>query len=204
LAKKKLRTIVNYTDLPLEHLLDSADQGTDSACALLCGAYIENATGDLLQKTMIDDERARYLLNDFNGFLSSASARNSLCYCLGLIDKAVYDTAKHIAVIRNIFAHSHVPIGFDHKPVADECNRLQAFLVHTESGRPEILRGDKLKDVLKNRRRKLVLATGWALISISTAIYISKAPPKMGHYRRIYFNYEDHSQGAAVLVFGEQ
>jgi hypothetical protein len=69
--------IVSFDDLPLSALYRTVDEGTDLACELLCGAYIENATGQLLQKVMIDHPRTGQLLNDDNGLLKRSE--NRLC-----------------------------------------------------------------------------------------------------------------------------
>jgi DNA-binding MltR family transcriptional regulator len=200
-ARQK-RTIVKFDELPLLALYRTADEGTDLECALMCGAYIENATGQLLEKVMIDHTRSDYLLNDDNGILSSSGARSSLCFCLGLIDKETYDNARRIAYIRNKFAHSHVPIGFDHKSIVDECNALQAFFVRDvtdkTSRRPKELSTDELKELFKNRRRKLVFCTAWTSLSIGIPWSANRKPtgPPLG---RVWQNITDLSQPKASL-----
>jgi hypothetical protein len=88
------RRIIRQHELELYALANTMVEGTDAACALICGAYIENAMGGLLEKAMIDDEKANGengLLNDPRGMLSSAGARTDMAYCLGLIDRTTYN-----------------------------------------------------------------------------------------------------------------
>jgi DNA-binding MltR family transcriptional regulator len=194
--------IVSPDDLPLGPLYKAANEGTDLACALMCGAYVENMTGQLLQKVMIEHARSDYLLNDDNGFLSSAGSRSSLCFGLGLIDTETYHNTKRIAKIRNKFAHSHVPIGFDHKSIVDECNALQAFFVRDvtdkTSRRPKELSADELKELFKNRRRKLVFCTAWTSLSIGIPWSANRKPtgPPLG---RVWQNITDLSQPKASI-----
>ena len=162
--------------------------GTDLACALVCGAYIENATGALLEACMIDDPKANGpngLLNDPKGILSTASARADMCFCLGFIGATTHNNAKGIAGIRNLFAHSHVPLDFDNEHIRAACNELHVALADPGSARRTpgnalgVLSGqhrplpsldrETTERVLSFPRQRFVLATCWTLFGLRYA-----------------------------------
>src|SRR4051812_2006147 len=108
MAKKRVRRTVHMEDLVPSAVINSMKDGTDLACALICGAFIENTTGSLLERHMIEDDAVTGPAGILNGpmaVLGTASARSDLCYCLGLIDRVAHANAKLIAKIRNQFAH---------------------------------------------------------------------------------------------------
>jgi hypothetical protein len=149
-------------------------EGTDIACALVGGAYIENATGALLERTMINDPAANGpngVLNDPKGILSAAGPRADMCYCLGLIDKTTHNNAKQIASVRNRFAHSHVPIAFNDEEIKSMCEPLVAWLGDSTTGSPRPLDRKTSEKILSDPRRKFVLATCWTLLEIQKATF---------------------------------
>jgi DNA-binding MltR family transcriptional regulator len=50
-----------------------------------------------------------------------------LAYCLGLINKAVYQDIIRVAEIRNMFAHKHLALDFGDNTVGKACDELQAW-----------------------------------------------------------------------------
>jgi hypothetical protein len=123
--------------VPFEELGDGGDfmQHVDSAlsCALVAGAYIENALGSLLVAALIDGATSHNLLNNPKDILSTYSSRADLCYCMGLIPKEVYNNARTIGTIRNRFAHSHVALDFLDEEVVRLCNQLQLMEVRDQT-----------------------------------------------------------------------
>lgn len=184
---KKQRRVVPLEELVPRALIESMRDGTDLACALIGGAYIENAAGSLLEKIMVDAPEANGpngILNDHKGILGTASARIEMCFCLGLIDRATRKNAKTIAQIRNMFAHSHVPVGFSNAPVRRECENLQAQLSDPEDAkvfagmvgglsipvRPiKPLDPATARQILSNPRRRFVFAACWTFLVLHQA-----------------------------------
>src|SRR5438270_253669 len=107
MSNKKKRRVIPLDELAGGPLMESATEGTELACALIAGAYIENALGSLLAEVLIPGEVSERLLNDPLAILSTASGRADMCYCLGMIGETTYKNAKRVATIRNHFAHSH-------------------------------------------------------------------------------------------------
>lgn len=52
------------------------------------------------------------------------SSRSDTCYCLGLVDKRLYQDLLVIAEIRNQFAHHHLALSFAVPEVVQQCEKL--------------------------------------------------------------------------------
>jgi DNA-binding MltR family transcriptional regulator len=192
MAKKRTRRTVHMEELVPSVVINSMKDGTDLACALICGAYIENATGSLLERHMIDDAAVSGSTGILNGpmaALSTASARTDLCFCLGLIDRVTYTNAKIIAKVRNQFAHSTTPLDFNDDHVQDECSKLHVMLgdpsdvgvyagqlgALAQSFKPiKPLDQKTTERLLAVARRRLVLGTCWTLVVLQQAVYAAK------------------------------
>ncbi len=135
MGKKGKRQITPLEKLGFSDLVNLATDGPDISCVVTAATYIENALGGLLLSVLLDGQTTDELLNSPLSGLSSAYGRSSLCYCLGLIDKVTYTNAKQIAVIRNKFAHSPVPLDFGNDTIKKECTALQTPALFKE-GRP--------------------------------------------------------------------
>jgi DNA-binding MltR family transcriptional regulator len=95
------------------------------ACALIATAFIENALMTLLTNFFVDRSSST-VDNMFKpaGLLGDLSKSASLAYCLGFINKTMYENARAIGDIRNFFAHSHDFIDFDHPDLKEPLKRL--------------------------------------------------------------------------------
>ena len=58
------------------------------------------------------------------GPLSTFKAKVDIAFALGLYDRKIRKDLHTVRRIRNKFAHSSEPMGFDHNQVADECRKL--------------------------------------------------------------------------------
>jgi hypothetical protein len=171
-SKKAKRRVVPLHELPPLPMGQTAREGTDLACALTCAAYIENATGSLLESALIADPLVsgpNGHLNDHKGMLAAAGPRADMCYCLGLIDKLTWKNAKQIAYIRNKFAHSHAPLSFASPEIMALCEDLRLWLFDETTGRP--LADEKMNRILNAPRIHFVLTACAAFLQIMVAVY---------------------------------
>jgi DNA-binding MltR family transcriptional regulator len=165
---EKKRRVVPIDELNLRVLVESATEGTELACALIAGAFIEQALGNLLAAVMIPENESDGLLK---GVLGTAAARANISYCLGLIDETTWENAKTIAEVRNQFAHSHTPVGFADPQIRELCNRLvEPPLIHKD-GTP--VDAKTSKGILEKPRQKFVTAAQATFVSILVEAWAS-------------------------------
>jgi hypothetical protein len=100
---------------------------SDRATAVLFGSFVETALEKLLLSLMRPnlnaDERTK--LFGFEGLFGTFSSKIIGGYALKVIGPVTYADLNLIKLLRNEFAHSRVPIGFDTLEVKDICDRLQ-------------------------------------------------------------------------------
>lgn len=199
MAKKSKRRVVPFDELR-GRLAESATEGPELACALVAGAFIENAAGNLLENVMIPGQVSDGLLNNPLGILSTASGRADMCYCLGLVDKKTYENAKQVAKIRNLFAHGHDAIGFDNKEVKRLCDSLVAPALVDRHDQP--IDAESSKKILAIPRQKLV-ATALASFGYFRIAYVYRKPcAPVDHNVRCVVS-EDKSSVIGSLFFNE-
>jgi hypothetical protein len=201
MSKKPKRRIVPLDDLGGGELVESATKGTDLACALVAGAYIENATGNLLAKVLIPGAVSHGLLNNPLGILSTAGGRADMCYCLGLIDKTTYDNAKQIAKVRNQFAHSHTSIDFDNKEVKKLCESLTPPPLVDRTDKP--VAAELAKRMLARQRPRLVTTALATFIYITVACVYSDGLNPVNHSVRCLLSEDASSPIGTVVSFNE-
>jgi DNA-binding MltR family transcriptional regulator len=172
-VSKKKRQIIPLEKLYGNVLAESATEGTDLSCALTNAAYIENALGSLLTSVLIKEETSEGLLNDPFGILGSASARANMCYCLGLIDEGTHENAKKIAKIRNLFAHSHVPIDFGQDDVTKLCKELKPPVL-VDPQKNKVLNQHESAKLLSTARQTFVASSIGTFLAIEAAAWNRK------------------------------
>ena len=80
---------------------------SDRACAIVCGAFLDNLIQELLLEFLCKDSKTQdNKLFSQNGPLATFSSKILLVYRLGLISKYEYDCLNLIRKIRNNFAHN--------------------------------------------------------------------------------------------------
>jgi DNA-binding MltR family transcriptional regulator len=57
--------------------------------------------------------------------LGNAGAQNDVAYSLGLTSKLMHKNISIVFDVRNLFAHSHRPLEFSSKRVAEECDKIE-------------------------------------------------------------------------------
>ncbi len=119
------RSIPNIEQLGAEtqHLFDAINAESPLGCALIVGASIERAVLALVGKYLVDGDTAKGMLSE-NSVLGTFAYCSKIAYCLGLISKGMFQNINRIGHIRNIFAHSNIPIDFNEPGVVEVCNRL--------------------------------------------------------------------------------
>lgn len=106
-----------------QHLFEATNAESPLGCALIVGASIERAVLALVGKYFVDGDTAKGMLGE-NGVLGTFASSSKIAYCLGLISKGMFQNINRIGHIRNIFAHSNIPVDFDNPGVVEVCNRL--------------------------------------------------------------------------------
>jgi DNA-binding MltR family transcriptional regulator len=201
MAKKIKRSVVPLDELHGTQLIETATKGTELACALIAGAYIENALGWLLTDVLIKNPISESILNEPSGILSAAAGRANICFCLGLIDETVYKNAKKIAQIRNQFAHSHQEIDFRNDQIIILCDELIIPEMVDENDKPidPIIRATLLAKI----RGKFTLTAVSTFVSIMIASKLRKGLNTMKHHVRCSVKGDDLSFIKAVILFDE-
>ena len=127
---KNLRALMKG-EPTIEHLeaLESElyASGSDRATAVMLASFLEDHLGRLLKSAM----RHPLSLTESNdifehrGPLASFDSRIIMAYALNLIGPKTRSDLKLIKSLRNAFAHSRMPFGFQAPEVRAVCNKLQ-------------------------------------------------------------------------------
>jgi DNA-binding MltR family transcriptional regulator len=129
-SEKKITTSAStpgFADLgaSVGHMNQAVNKEADYPCILVCASFLEKALGALLLTHFIDCTTAEAMLDPCGQRpLATFRARTDLAYCLGLISKGAFNNLNLVREVRNLCAHSHELIGFDHPDIAAVCNRL--------------------------------------------------------------------------------
>jgi len=97
---------------------------SDLACVLIISSFLDQCLVSLLSNYFIQSKVADTLLDPTKGIIGTISSRNSLCYCLGLISKTLYENLRIVIEIRNLFAHSHLKMDFSNGEISKRCFKL--------------------------------------------------------------------------------
>lgn len=104
--------------------LDVLNGESDLSAVLVATSYISACLGTLLNGFLLKSSVSTELLDGKAGLLGSFNSRSNACYCLGLINKLLYQDLLVIAEIRNEFAHHHLALSFAVPEVALLCEKL--------------------------------------------------------------------------------
>jgi hypothetical protein len=113
-----------------KHFYDVINKEPDLVCALVATSYLEYALGSLLKRHFVEGEIATKVLE---GCLSTFANRYDSAYALGLITKSIHGNLKIIGEIRNLFAHTYLPISFDDSEVVEMVNRFVPFTLSSRT-----------------------------------------------------------------------
>lgn len=106
----------------LNRMLDEMDE---RGLVLSLAAFAEDALGSLLTAFMLPTSTTAQLIEGFNAPLGNFSSRIKAAYSLGLIRKEQFDDLEQLRKIRNLFAHTWQPLGFDDQRVGGHIRSLR-------------------------------------------------------------------------------
>ncbi|HLE62783.1 MAG TPA: MltR family transcriptional regulator [Pyrinomonadaceae bacterium] len=127
----------------------------DLSAVLVAASYIDACLGALLEGFFLKSSVATKMLDAKGGSLGSFNSRSDACYCLGLINKRLYQDLLVIAEIRNQFAHHHLALSFAVPEVAEQCEKLSYVAGLRNGNSDEPLLDSKH---LRTPRNRLVLS----------------------------------------------
>jgi DNA-binding MltR family transcriptional regulator len=136
-----------------QSVYDVLNDEPDLSAVLVGTSYVDACLAALLEGFFLKGSTASELL-DAKGALGSFKSRSDACYCLGLINKCLYQELLVIAVIRNLFAHHHLALNFAIPEVVEQCKKLSYVAdlpIISSDERP-------LEKLLNTPRNKFVLS----------------------------------------------
>lgn len=104
---------------------DVLNDEPDHSVIIVGAAYLDACIGAMLAKFLIDgSSTVDKLLNPQGGAIGTFSARNDMCYALGLISETMHSDLSVVAEIRNQCAHHHLLKTFADDGIASACQKL--------------------------------------------------------------------------------
>jgi hypothetical protein len=134
-------------------------QMDERALVLSLAAFAEDALGSLLKAFMLPTATTAQLVEGFNAPLGNFSSRIKAAYSLGLIIKGQFDDLEQLRKIRNYFAHTWKPLGFDDPRVAGHIRALRFGSLE-----------DRCPDTPKEKLRSSIYSVLVALNSVTNRI----------------------------------
>jgi len=137
-----------------QSVYDVLNDEHDLSAVLVGTSYVDACLGALLEGLFLKGSVASALLDARGGALGSFKSRSDACYCLGLINKRLYQDLLVIAEIRNQFAHHHLALNFAIPEVTEQCEKLSYVAGLTNGSSDE----RPLEKLLNTPRNKFVLS----------------------------------------------
>ncbi|MDX2310144.1 hypothetical protein [Pseudomonas sp. On1] len=103
----------------------SITQETARGSVLMSAAFLDDRLEGLLKARLVNNKTIVSQVFDFNGALGTFSSRINFSYLLGLLPVNARTDLHNIRSIRNIFAHSALPLEFEDSEVSKLCDRLK-------------------------------------------------------------------------------
>jgi hypothetical protein len=119
----------------VSELCNVLDEGSDLACALTGGAFVDHCLGALLQKYLVDGKTAHELLQP-GKCLGEFGSRRKMCYSLGLISLPLNTDIELIGHIRNQMVHRFFDVRFSDTEITAWCDKLDASGIIKLSDQP--------------------------------------------------------------------
>jgi DNA-binding MltR family transcriptional regulator len=107
-------------------LIDESDRGA----AIVGAALLEDNLVSILKEKMLLDVMSQKQVKDIfdlSGPLSNFSAKISIAFAFGFIDKTTFDDLQIVRKLRNKFAHSSGNLSFDDGEVKSQINNMHCF-----------------------------------------------------------------------------
>ena len=165
---------------PQQHLMDAINQDDPLRKALVCTSYIERELSLLFHKFLVKCQTSDSLLKKESG-LGSLFGRNEMAYALGFYDAELRENINIIGDIRNIFAHSNVPLTFKNHDISERCKKLT--LPHESKVTAVVDNkgvGSYFDKLLNDDETRFVYVT--TMIASTLHILISSVKPQARHY----------------------
>ena len=110
--------------------LSALAEESDRAAAILAAANFEDRLRDAIMTSFVALNRRdeKEMFKPY-GPLSTFKAKVDIAFALGLYDRKTKKNLHTVGEIRNKFAHSPEPMGFDHEKVAAKCRKLDTKAV---------------------------------------------------------------------------
>jgi len=155
MSKKRQIPEVETLSEESKHLYDVLNTESDLACVLIATSYLDYALASLLKRHFIESSAVSKLLEPPGGALSTFAGRSDSAYCLGLINKGLYQNLETIGQIRNAFAHSYLELDLNDSEIA---NLVDSFIppIIDQSviiDRDEVIRNGPAQYLLKGTTR---------------------------------------------------
>jgi DNA-binding MltR family transcriptional regulator len=112
-----------------QKVYDILNHESDLACVLIGTSYLAELLASTIKTIFIETSISEKILDPQRGAVGGFATRADLAYCLGLIDKKVYQDLIRVAEIRNLFAHKHLALDFGETTIRGACEKLQAWRV---------------------------------------------------------------------------
>lgn len=110
-----------------QKVYDVLNESSDIACVLIGTSYLAELIASAIKVAFIDSSISEKLLDPQRGAVGGFVTRSDLAYCLGLINKNIYQDLIKIAEIRNMFAHKHLALNFGVETIRKKCEELKAW-----------------------------------------------------------------------------
>ena len=142
-------------------VFDVLNGESDLACVLIGTSYLSELLANIIEVSFIETSISGKLLDPQGGAIGQFAIRADLAYCLGLINKNVYQDLRVVAAIRNMFAHKHLALDFSDKIVKNNCGKLKAWriLQHGEEELTELSQ-EQMRILARNQFNLSVILIG--------------------------------------------
>jgi hypothetical protein len=131
-AKESLNTLSrqHLRNVDFDSYLAEMAGESDRACALMACSALEMCLVELIETKFVtlSENSRNALFFAKNAPLSTLSSRIEIAAALGLVSESERADLECIRRVRNVFAHTVVPLSFHHELVAAECKKLKFLL----------------------------------------------------------------------------
>ncbi|MCU0118580.1 hypothetical protein N8H74_09975 [Pseudomonas sp. B2M1-30] len=111
----------------------SITEETARGSVLMAAAFLDDRLKGLLKAKLVNNNTIVTPVFDFNGALGTFSSRINFSYLLGLLPVNARTDLHNIRNIRNIFAHSALPLQFEDTAIKKLCDKLNFHGINEKS-----------------------------------------------------------------------
>lgn len=144
-----------------QKIYDVLNAESDLACVLIGTSYLSELLANIIDVSFIETSISGKLLDPQGGAIGQFATRADLAYCLGFINKNVYQDLARVAAIRNMFAHKHLALDFSDNIVRKNCEELEAWrILQDEEEESAELSQEQMRVLARNQFNLSVILTG--------------------------------------------